>query len=292
MMDRFIDMDGDGVIAGLDCMPKNHKRHMAWAKPEPYDHIEFMSPREFIDMTDTPEYELRKSFEDYYDSETKKREPMEKLGKHIQDPHTHVPIPFIEKSGLHDGRHRAYAAEQAGISQIPVKTPPPSEWRSKIIQQKLDKLNHEPLDGSTWKEVLEDYTWPEKDMDENTKKVYTQTLRDHGLISDDTEQEYLAKKSVSELKEVDDKGICLGHCEEISRRLQPQIEGSEVIEASPIGTTKRHFALRTPDNKIIDTQTWQHHERDPGNLQERKVVFTDDEYKEKYDIKEDTENEE
>ena len=26
---RFWDMDGDGVIAGLDCMPKNHKRHMA-----------------------------------------------------------------------------------------------------------------------------------------------------------------------------------------------------------------------------------------------------------------------
>ena len=175
---RFKDSDKDGVIDGLDCFRHNPKKHMAWKRPEDYDYIEEMSPREYLNRTNSPNFGLKdKKFgkewsdkhgykeETYSDSETKMAEPLSKLSNKITDNTSEVPIPYVEPDGDHEGRHRALAAERAGIKKIPVKTSPPKSWRSDKVVSGFNEKRFSGYDDDykeTWRKRIQQDVFPEK----------------------------------------------------------------------------------------------------------------------------------
>lgn len=191
----FGDWDKDGVINGLDCQPRNKKRHMAWRKPESVEYIQEMSPREYLKQTKTENFGRRNNKYDeiYYDNDLKKSQNIKQLGKHIQDPNKEVNIPFVEPDGNHEGRHRAYAAEKMGYKTIPVKVPPPKEWRTdKVINSYLEKRNpfnkndmkdwqknEMEMQGKKWTHRIKNNNFPEETMDIKQRKAYAAAVREN-----------------------------------------------------------------------------------------------------------------
>ena len=191
---RFMDLDGDGVISGLDCAPKNPKKHMAWKRPEDYDYIEEMSPREYLRKTKSDNFGRSGDYieEEYYDNETEKMENVSKLGERIKDQTSKVPIPFVEPSGDHEGRHRALGAERQGIKKIPVKMPPPSSWRSKevtnsFMEKRFKNAGDDYKEG--WRKRIQRDNFPEERMDGDSRKAYVEALREKGLLKEGDEDE-------------------------------------------------------------------------------------------------------
>jgi len=200
-MPMFGDWDGDGVINGLDCQPRNKKKHMAWRKPEPYEYTQEMTPREYLSRAGSPnfglpEYETGKVLDwqhRYYDDDTKKSENINKLGGYITDPNKEVEFPFVEPDTQHEGRHRAFAAEQVGIKKIPVRLPPPQSWRTKEIQdsfiQKRYPYQSDPdrqdwqkemdkRDNKKWKNRIKTDNFPEQTLDRAGTKAYSEAVQE------------------------------------------------------------------------------------------------------------------
>jgi hypothetical protein len=196
----FGDWDRDGVINGLDCQPRNKKRHMAWKKPKPYEYVEYMSPREYLKKTHTEDFGRRNHKYDniYHDNDLQKSQPIKMLGKHIQDPNKEVNIPFVEPDGSHEGRHRAFAAESVGIKEIPVKVPPPQSWRTqKVVDSYLKKTNPFNKDNlqewqirdlernrKKWTHRIKNDNFPEETMDLTQTKAYVEAIQENAQLKE------------------------------------------------------------------------------------------------------------
>jgi hypothetical protein len=205
----WADWDGDGVINGLDCAPKNRKKHMAWREPKEYQYVEKMPPREFLKKSKSEDFGMKRSYIiknpetgeihmnlsqeapeqhfRYYDSEMEKMQPIDRLGKIIKSPDKEVSLPFVEdRYGDHEGRHRAFAAERAGIKEIPVRVPAPASWRTDEVFENFKKhATHLNLYGSyekEWKERIQSRSFPEEYMDDRSRKAYIKALRDSKVI--------------------------------------------------------------------------------------------------------------
>jgi hypothetical protein len=181
---RFWDIDGDGVISGLDCAPKNQKKHMAWRKPEPYEYVEEMSPSRYLNLTKTSESEP--FLNRYYDDETQKMESIEQLSAHITSKDKIVNIPFVNPTtGDHEGRHRAFAAKLAGQEKIKVKVPPPASWRTDDVANKfIEKAfaNSREDRKNEWRRRLQEEEFPSNYIYDDVKEAYTESLREAGAI--------------------------------------------------------------------------------------------------------------
>jgi uncharacterized protein with gpF-like domain len=97
----------------------------------------------------------------------------------------------------------------------------------------------------------------------------------------------IAKDAASSVGEVDKGGNSLGNCKEISNQTAKKIKDSgydKAVEVVDVRVYKDesigHAAVRLPDDKlVVDTQTWQYTGKPRGNIKDRKVVFTETEYK-------------
>jgi hypothetical protein len=131
---------------------------------------------------------------------------------------------------------------------------------------------------------------------EGAREPYFERLSTFPIVSEKDIQEK-AIQSVDKIEEVDDYGCSLGHCTEISRDLKKSLESQGMpIEEKTIRAYKDdtilHTSLYDPNRNIyIDTQTYQYTGEEPKPIDERKVIFTPDEYrsmgfKEDFDIEE------
>lgn len=186
MKNLFGDWDKDGVINALDCAPRNRKKHMAWRKPQPYENIKQMSPREYLRRTRSGDFGTDRDkygdSETYYDKDTGQEEPINKLSSHIKNPNVEVDLPFVEDSGDHEGRHRAYAAEKAGIKSIPVRTPAPKSWRTQEVADTF-VAHRFPHAGTSykksWSKKIAKDSFPEETMDKKSRKSYALAIKEH-----------------------------------------------------------------------------------------------------------------
>jgi hypothetical protein len=251
--DPFGNVDGDFVINGLDCQPRNKKRHMVFVKksgvsfvdsPKDSHHVtsKEMSPDEYLDTT----YLLHKKNtfesgrpwqyedkEDYLNQNTSKLRVAEYKEK-IASPDKTMDSPWLETEGgvvrEQEGRHRMMAARELGIPKVNVN------------------------------------------MVETDSRYLSKTLPDSWVDKQ-------AKRSVERYGDLDEQGYCAGNCQKISERVARYIPDSKVVRSIPsdyIGA--QHRAVLLPNNKIVDTQVWQYKEKKPTDLESRKVVFTKDEY--------------
>lgn len=138
----FTDIDRDGVRNRKDCRPFNWKwQHEEDIKgfsdkttvpiadyPEGYGYkgkTKMMTPKEFLEIA-------KKGYrgeERFFDEEKHRKmlaseENIEKIKQGLQERKGKVPVGYIEynKGNIeHEGRHRAWAAQDLGISEIPVK---------------------------------------------------------------------------------------------------------------------------------------------------------------------------
>jgi hypothetical protein len=154
-----------------------------------------MSPREYLKRTSSPDFEADR----YWDNETQKGEHISKLTGHIKDPNKEVRIPYVDKID-HEGRHRAYAAELGNEPDIPVKLPPPKEWRTdKIVNKWVTRTNRDERDKERWKNRIQNNDFPEQKMDLEDQKTYAKILKEEGLIEKESKPQEI--KLVVETKE-------------------------------------------------------------------------------------------
>lgn len=191
------DTDGDGVINVMDCDPQD-KDKQDWdieaARKQGY-YIENMSPTMFLKKTEGPlqtDISQRQTLQQYSDYD-KGPQPITRLGRLIKSPDVKVPIPFVGgKVGMgiaeHEGRHRAYASELAGLKNIPVRAPHPPSWRSEdVVNSFLDKRF--PLDNfgegyrNQWRDRFKNSEFPNERMDKQSVATYRDVLIEKGLMS-------------------------------------------------------------------------------------------------------------
>jgi hypothetical protein len=208
---RFWDHDGDGVISGLDCMPKNSKRHMAWRRPEPYEFVRYLTPEDYIKKAGGPIYEGQDMFNDpnlrYYDTETEKMEPIKKLAGHVRSPDKQVDLPFVDPDTTdHEGRHRAVGGKLAGYNKIPVVMPPPRSWRTDKVAESFIEKRFPGYGESNYldnvKRRIQEEPFPYQRLDRESRIAYAEAVREN---MDKYELEQLKRNEAME-KEVDEKG--------------------------------------------------------------------------------------
>ena len=187
-----------------DFLSKNMAWDVAWAKKEGF-HVERMSPEKYLEKTNTKSDEP--FLEKYRDFDTHTSEPIEKLQEHIKNPDVKVQIPYIGKtSSEHEGRHRAKAAMDMGLKEIPVITQRPESHRTPEIAEEFIKkqfpqeIEHETGYGMSlvneWRGRFKK-SFPEEHMDNESMKAYKDILKEKDLDKDPGkfEYEYIEPKS-------------------------------------------------------------------------------------------------
>ena len=192
----FNDTDKDGVMNILDCKPYNIKKQ-DWdiARAKKLGHkIKYMHPDEYLirtgfDKVGLPEDYYNRYFEKYYDTEKEEMRPTAELSEIIKDPKKKVSVPFVfQESNQHEGRHRAYAAKEAGYESIPVIVPSledyPISERERIgeIFVKKSGLDRDPAYASEWIERFRKGS-PESYMDMASRERYSE------IIAEELEEE-------------------------------------------------------------------------------------------------------
>jgi len=120
------------------------------------------------------------------------------------------------------------------------------------------------------------------------KQTESQDTKKQGVDKETVKQ--VAKEVIKDIPEYDeDMGGCTGECANISEAIKTKLKEkgiqSKEVEVKPpkagqVGSD--HSALYLPDSKeVIDTQMWQFTPDKPGDIEDRKIVFTLEEYREK-----------
>ena len=187
---KYKDTDGDRVPDKFDCQPRNPFRQdwdMYQAQKE-VQHIEWMPPLEFLrrTRTDPTRPGNQAMLSTYYDKDTEKSEPIQKLASHINNPDKLVDIPFLEPDGDHEGRHRAWAAHLAGERLIPVATTPPESWRTQDIvdetmEKRFPKNNYGDDTRKKYGNRIKTDTFPTQTFDLQTRRNYREVLESRDL---------------------------------------------------------------------------------------------------------------
>ena len=296
-MKVWSDSDKDGVINGLDCQPRNKKRHMVFRKPLPGEYTVKMSPREYLTRSGEPNwgYDSERNGQSYYLDNEKDYQHISELQKLLKDPKVEVPLPYTtgklgprkwsDERVQQEGNHRAYAAELNGDKEIDVIVPPPESWRTPAITKTfLKKSGLENSDNNytrEWEDRIQNKPFPSSYMGDKTKKAYVEALQEHGAIPKlNSNPAFAARKAVRMIGELDPDGTCAGNCKPISERIASQIPGSKVVKSTfgeDVGG--EHRAVVLPDGNIAETQRWQFKGKREENTNNRKVIYTPEEYK-------------
>lgn len=178
----------DGIKQRYWVGRKIRKNYGAW-KTEPGQYIQRIPPKEFIKragLHDLPEEKYPLLLGKYYDAKEQKLQPIEKLSEHIKSKKTKVWIPWIDDptpvGALHEGKHRAFAAELAGEELIPVAVPLPKEKREELAEEFIKEAfpdSHFSYQNE-WRERFRK-GHPEQRMDPTTAKIFDKILKKHGL---------------------------------------------------------------------------------------------------------------
>jgi hypothetical protein len=195
---QYKDTDGDNVPDKFDCSPTNVMRqdwNIPKAKQEA-QYVKWMTPQEYLAKTGLDPFNNprhKRMLETYYDKETQKSEPIEKLGGYIKDPNVMVSIPFVgDYEADHEGRHRAYAAHLKGERQVPVIVRPPESWRApEVVEAFIQKRF--PDSGSDykaqWRRRFES-TFPQSQMDRQSTEAFVSVLKDKDLWQEDVSRPF------------------------------------------------------------------------------------------------------
>ena len=159
----FSDFDKDGVINGLDCAPRNKRKHMAFKKETGFPFAEHgwderyrvtdreISPTTYLKLakktSEVYNPSTKEMSQQKYEDELYKKKSNIKSGlkQAIQSNEPVVDRPFIEtKHGKlydHEGRHRAFFAREAGIKKIPVRFVESTESEEMSNEEYGDKVD-------------------------------------------------------------------------------------------------------------------------------------------------------
>ena len=105
------------------------------------------------------------------------------------------------------------------------------------------------------------------------------------LIKDD-EIKQIVKDILTTVPEVDQEGTSTGSCQKISESIAAHINELGIkADAVPINSkeaSQGHFAVFVPDlNIVIDTQLWQYEKTERKPIDDRQIIFTKQDYKER-----------
>ena len=189
-LSAYGDDDNDGVVNKKDCRPWDKKRHMVWdidrAKQEAHK-IEYMSPSEYLERTDTDPEEMPEFFETYGDTEKEESRPIAELGEYIQSEDTKVGIPYVGSSPHeHEGRHRAYAAGLISEEEIPVAVPLTGSERDDIAEEWIERTleGHGEDYKNQWRDRFK-REFPEHLMGPKFREKYREILGESGYYEAD-----------------------------------------------------------------------------------------------------------
>jgi hypothetical protein len=286
---RFFDNDKDGVVNGLDCFPFNSKKHSNYP----------MTPFQ-------QEQNLREAYKFF----SKPNEINDYLGMRMNFPSSKMS--FNEESMVKmkesdllrggggwkvdiQGTKRKY--KLADIDDIEPSEEVSEKNRGKIDSIKLSgdiqkpiKVHNKNEPGQKYQIYDGHHRWVAalERGDKNIPVEIVENPKSHKSTLDyqqpDWYVESVAKSAAKRLHETED-GVCQGRCGEISSYLKKKFPNSTVIKSSPLSDIgAEHRALKLRNGKIIDTQKWQHYEKEPGDVSKRKVMFTPEEYSEYYDV--------
>lgn len=151
----FNDFDKDGVINGLDCQPRNPRRHMAWdieqAKKEaqrPYFRLTEVSSDK-LDIQREPSWR-KQDDEIFWDLEKHEYRPMNELAEKIKSPSEKVEVVILRpenEKGMHtfvNGRHRVMANIDINKEkEMPalIYDPEHLKYNKPVNEQKVDFKN-------------------------------------------------------------------------------------------------------------------------------------------------------
>jgi len=178
-LNPYGDADRDGLKNWLDCKPFDKKKQ-GWAhrgtsfNRERSSHVRMMTPEKFLRTThrEVMDRKIRnngflhvlytddddKGYESYVMRSTNFGEQSKKLGHVIKQPKGKMTIPYLEydeqgRPTGHEGRNRAYAAQQLGVKLIPVtiakKLKEPRDWKNMRKTWKYKTTKHD------WRNDLE-----------------------------------------------------------------------------------------------------------------------------------------
>ena len=178
-LNPYGDADRDGLKNWLDCKPFDKKKQ-GWAhrgtsfNRERSSHVRMMTPEKFLRTThrEVMDRKIRnngflhvlytddddKGYESYVMRSTNFGEQSKKLGHVIKQPKGKMTIPYLEydeqgRPTGHEGRNRAYAAQQEGVKLIPVtiakKLKEPRDWKNMRKTWKYKTTKHD------WRNDLE-----------------------------------------------------------------------------------------------------------------------------------------
>lgn len=180
------------VVVNRDVLKRKVKKRMAWEEPKKLQYFEYMTPDEYLSKTlNRPE---RYNPETYFDIETKKDEPIQKLVEHIKSKDVKVELPHVDVDqdnifgrSEHEGRHRVFAAKLGGEELVKVLVPPPASWRTDDVKEEFVKrltanrsFPDEDFDNRL-KSVI-DSPFPYDRMGLRERKVYQEILEEKGLL--------------------------------------------------------------------------------------------------------------
>ena len=168
------------------------RKRMVWEEPKKLQYFEYMTPDEYLSKTlNRPE---RYKPETYFDIETKKEEPIQRLVDYIKSKDVKVELPHVDVDqdnifgrSEHEGRHRVFAAKKAGEDLVKVLVPPPNSWRTDDIKEEFVKrltVNRSFPDEESdnrLKSVI-DSPFPYDRMGLRERKVYQEILENKGLL--------------------------------------------------------------------------------------------------------------
>lgn len=179
---RFRDSDGDGVVNGLDCFPFDKKRHYWNFKKasEEKKYLTWMTPTEYLQKTGGYDYKGQPEWfmQKYDDEELKETRPIKELAQKIRSG-TPINIPdYDEITGLQEGRHRAYAAQLAGQTVIPVAVNRPRTGEEKEIAKEFtEKLGFKSASYQREWEGRFQKGIPEVYMDKKSREAYNEIIQ-------------------------------------------------------------------------------------------------------------------
>ena len=164
-----------------------------WYKKGGY-FVKRLAPKAFLDRTLTAPIDsnaARERMGTYADEETNEMEPIGKLQGHIESPTTAVEIPFVQRDGKHEGRHRMWAAMRAGQETVPTATTAPASWTNdNVFNEWFNRLykdnpNKEWVADkkSDWKAKFQE-DFPTETMDRKQTQTYIQVLKDKGVYDE------------------------------------------------------------------------------------------------------------